>query len=365
MLVGINCFKDTEICSMIESQKRLGICDITKEKNIAVYDTEQDEYLQDYFSDILDVYTPVSGLPNDFPKEYLRPLAETLKENWTIFTVNSLEVQKIVIEICKESYGENSDIFTQEVGIKEICDSSFLRKECLMKEFTWEQFKSSIKNINRFHSNHVNLELLQKLFESKSMHISYEAGELTLYRGRISDEKGFEKVEMGPPPLQYIKAGRANSAGIVCLYLAGDIETTFHEIRARDFDYVSVGEFVLKKSITIVDLSNLDNISPFLTGNFDSVWFAINIKILKQMSNEIAKPLRRQDSELDYLPAQYIADFVKSLGYDGIKFKSTLNPKGVNYAIFNHKRFKCQKVDLYYIKSMKYDSEPQLIDIGK
>lgn len=358
MLIGINCFRDTEICSMVESQKRIGICDITKEKNIAVYDTESDEYLQDDFTDILDVYTPLSELPGDFPKEHLKPLAEILKEDWSIFTVTSSEIQKIVIEVCKESYGADSDIFTQQVGINRICDSSFLRKQCLMKEFTWEQFKSSIKSINRFHSNHVNLELLQELFESKSMHTGYEDGELILYRARISDEKGFEKREMGPPPLQSITAGRANSAGIVCLYLAGDVETTFHEIRARDFDYISVGEFVLKKSVTIVDLSNLDHISPF-NGNLDKVWFAMNIKILKQMSQEIAKPLRRQDSELDYLPAQYIADFVKSLGYDGIKFKSTLNPEGVNYAIFNPEKFKCQRVDLYYIKSMAYDSEPR------
>ena len=83
MLIGINCFRDTEICSMVESQKRIGICDITKEKNIAVYDTESDEYLQDDFTDILDVYTPLSELPGDFPKEHLKPLAEILKEDWS------------------------------------------------------------------------------------------------------------------------------------------------------------------------------------------------------------------------------------------------------------------------------------------
>lgn len=361
MLISMNCFKDMEICSMIETKKKIGRCDITNTKNIEIYNTEEDVYLQDYFSEILDVYTPLSGLPKDFPKEHLSPLQNALNDNWTIFKVEPMDILKIIKAICKESYPENSDIYDQEVGIKELCDSSFLRKKCLMKEFTWEQFKSSIKNINRFHSSHINLELLKDLFESEGMNAPYKAGELVLYRGRIANEKGFKKDEMGPPPIQKVTAGRANSAGIVCLYLTSDIDTTFHEIRARDFDYIAVGEFVLKQKIKIVDLSNLDNISPFSSEKFDKVWFAINIKILKKINDEIAKPLRRQDSDLDYLPTQYIADFVKSLGYDGIKYRSTLNPEGVNYAIFDNRKFKCQKVDLYYIKAMTFNSEIKLI----
>lgn len=357
MLIGIDCFEDMEIRSMIASEKKIGTCEIKSIKDVLIYDSEEDEYLQDYFSDILDVYTPVSGLPADFPQNYLSTLEEALNDNWSIFSIELIHILPIVKAICKDVYAEDSDIFTQKVGIKEICDSSFLRKQCLMKEFTWEQFKSSIKNINRFHSNHVNLDLLEDLFASEGMHVEYKANELKLYRGRISDEKGFSEDKMGPPPFQYATAGRANSAGITCLYLTGDIDTTFHEIRARDFDYISVGEFLLKKDIKIVDLSNLDNISPFSTVSFDSVWFAINMKILKQISYEIAKPLRRQDSDLDYLPAQYITDFVKSLGYDGIRYRSTLNASGVNYAIFNEKNFKCQKVDVYYIRSMVYESE--------
>ncbi len=241
MLIGIDCFEDMEIRSMIASEKKIGKCEITNVGDVAIYNTEEDEYLQDYFSDILDVYTPVSGLPLDFPQNYLSTLAEALNDNWSIFAVKPVEILKIVKAVCKNVYPEDSDLFTQDVGIKELCDSSFLRKRCLMKEFTWEQFKSSIKNLNRFHSHHVNLDLLEELFESENMHAEYKSGELKLYRGRISDESGFSKWEMGPPPIQYATAGRANSAGITCLYLASDVDTTFHEIRARDFDYISVG----------------------------------------------------------------------------------------------------------------------------
>ena len=88
---------------------------------------------------------------------------------------------------------------------------------------------------------------------------------------------------------------------------------------------------------------------------FNAEWFSINMSILKKISREIAKPLRRQDSELDYLPSQYIADYIKSLGYDGICFRSTVNKAGVNYAIFDSKTFECIDVKLVYVNSVEYD----------
>lgn len=352
MLIGINCFKDIEIKSMIQSGNKKGICDITKEKDIYIYDTSVDNYLDDYFTDIIDVYTPKSDLPEDFPCESLALLSSTLYSDWNIFCVSEDEIDSIIKNICNNYYDDNDKVFTEPVGIKALCDYSFMNRNCLMKTFSWAQFKSSIKTINRFHSNHINLELLKNLFESDAMNSTYKTGELCLYRGRISDQHGFSLKEMGPPPSKLATSGRANSAGINCLYLANDIDTIFHEIRARDFDYGTIGKFELKNEIHIIDLSKLETISPFANDEFEKVWFAINMKILQQMNNEIAKPLRRQDSELDYLPTQYIADFIKSLGYDGICYKSTLS-SGLNYAIFNSTKFKCVNTEVYLVESVQ------------
>lgn len=361
MLIGIDCFKDTEIHSIIASQSKFGNCEITGQVDVMVYDTEKDTYLEDYLSEILDVYTPKIDLPDDFPNEYLDSLANILFRDWEIFNVEINDINKIIIEVCKNIYPREAPVFNEKVGIEKLCDSSFLKRKCLVKESSWERFMSSIKNINRFHSNHINLELLEELFKSESMKLTFEKGELTLFRGRISDENGYNKIHMGPPPAKSATAGRVNSAGISCLYLASDVKTTFHEIRARDFDYISVGKFVSDKDVKIVNLSNLNKISPFSTEGFDSEWFAINMNILKKISNEIAKPLRRQDSELDYLPAQYISDFVKSLGFDGICYRSTLNVEGLNYAFFDPKKFKCEEVMLYHIKSMNFEAEPCVV----
>ncbi len=354
MLIGISCFRDIEFCSIIESQNKKGTCEITRETDIPVYDVDTDDILKDYISEILNIYSPASDLPNNFSIENLNYIEHILYEEWTIFNTSKENIKRIILEICKDVYTPDSLLFTEKVGMEKICDSEFLRKNSLLRESSWESFMSSIKNINRFHSNHINLELLNELFCNPQMQRTVHKNSDNLFRARISDEKGMKKREMGPPPAKLATAGRANSAGISCLYLANDIVTTLHEIRARDFDYIAVASFRPKKDLKIVDLSNLDNISPFLQESFNYEWFAINISILKKISTEIAKPLRRQDSELDYLPAQYISDFVKSHGFDGICYRSTLHRDGLNYAFFDYNKFKCVDVELYHISELSY-----------
>lgn len=296
-------------------------------------------------------------MPNDFPTENLNYIEHVLFEEWTIFNTSKENIKRIIIEICKDTYAQKPLLFTEKVGIEKLCDSEFLKRNSLLRESSWKKFMSSIKNINRFHSYHINLELLNDFFCSRQMQRTVLKDTNSFYRARISGEYGMKKEEMGPPPAKLATAGRANSDGISCLYLANDMMTTLHEIRSRDLDYVAVASFKPNKDLKIVDLANLDNISPFTQGSFDYEWFAINMSILKKISSELAKPLRRQDSELDYLPAQYISDFVKSLGLDGICYKSTLNKNGINYAIFDYKKLKCDKVELYHIESLIYKIE--------
>lgn len=364
MQVGIDCFEDVEIRSIIASEGKRGKCDVTGQSDVLVYDTTAVANgidLAAYLSEILDVYTPESELPLDFPKDSLKNIEQILAEDWSIFHIPIGQIKNVLVEICKSIYPEDALLYREKVGIEKLCDSEFLKRNCLVRESTWERFMSSIKNLNRFHSNHINLELLKELFNSPSLQLIIPKKHGGYYRARISGETVLPKTEMGPPPSKLATAGRANSQGIRCLYLASDVTTTLHEIRARDLDYVSVAEFVTNKELKIIDLSNLDKISPFSAGLFGCEWFAINMNILKKMSNEIAKPLRRQDSELDYLPAQYIADFIKSLGYDGICYRSTLNIQGLNYAIFDHKKLDCDKVTLYHITSLTYQTIPPAI----
>lgn len=350
MICCIKCFKDTELKSMISSSGKKGNCQICGAKDVYIYDTENDNYLTEYLDELLDVYTCKERLPYGYPTRLLNNLVKELIERWGLFNISEEKVRELVINVCKEKYDLESKLFTEPVGILELYDKDYLENNCILKTYQWEEFKYTITNVNRFHSNQINTEVLSKLFSN--MCSEYKKGTI-LYRARISDENGYKSKEMGTPPLRLISAGRANSEGISCLYLADNVDTTIHEIRARDLDYISVGSFELKKDIRVVDLSYMESFSPFSTG-YDLTWVAVNIEHLKKIGREIAKPLRRQDSILDYLPTQYISDFVKHLGYDGIKYKSTLSPNGNNFAIFNEKKFNCNKVDVYHINELKY-----------
>jgi hypothetical protein len=57
----------------------------------------------------------------------------------------------------------------------------------------------------------------------------------------------------------------------------------------------------------------------------------------------------------DYIPIQYIAEFVKPLGFDGIKFNSSLHWIGKNVTIFSYE--KCSPIGskLYKINDICFE----------
>ena len=216
---------------------------------------------------------------------------------------------------------------------------------------TWIDFVEEIKEKNRFHTRILELENLKYFLTSLEEEIKNNK---LLYRGRISlNKKKFLSKEMGAPPTP--KNGRVNPEGIRCIYVAEEVETTIHEIRAIKHDYVCIGTFKLKKNnkVKIIDLTKINKISPFL--DLENIMkYAINYDFLKDIAEEISKPHKRGSTDLDYLPIQYIGEYVKYLGYDGIKYNSTLNPGGINYVFFDDSLWNCTKVDLYEINEVSY-----------
>lgn len=348
MICCQECFKDEQLRSIIYTMDKKGDCEVCGSKDTYIYDTDKNNELEECIDALLDIYYCQDGLPEDYPKRFLNYIYDELYSRWGLFNIKPEKIKEVIINICKDRYKSEPNFFSGMVGIKELNEKDSLEKNCILKNYQWNDFVYSIKNVNRFHSDHLNKEVFKRVCFDISKDLIKNT---VLYRGRISDKDGFTAKNMGAPPPNLISAGRANSSGISCLYLSDDINTTIHEIRARDLDYVSIGYFYLKRDIRVVDISYMDNLSPFATNEFE--WFAINIGHLREIANQIAKPLRRQDSVLDYLPAQYISDFVKHIGYDGIKYKSTLT-EGNNYAIFNEKLFKCSNVEVYNINTLEY-----------
>lgn len=350
MICCENCFKDLEIKAIIKSFKKKGRCSICSSNDVYIYNTDEDSILEEMFNDILDIYYLESELDDKFPDEHLNLLKEELYNNWNIFNIKPDKIIILIKEICKTKYDENPRLFRNSIGIKQFFDKRYLLDNSIMKVYTWDRFVDEIKTQCRFHNDYFNKQVFSEYF--KYMNKSYKKGEL-FYRARISEGKGFSKEEMGAPPLGKASGGRANPMGISYLYLASDSKTAVSEIRAGALDYISVAQFELIEDIKIIDFEKIDKISPFFDA-IDITQLGINSHILKIISEEISKPLGGDGRALEYLPTQYISDYIKSIGeWQGIKYKSTLGD-GYNLAIFDENLFECKEVEVKRIGTLNY-----------
>lgn len=345
-----NCFKDAEIKAIIQGYNTIANCDFCGQKNILTYQIGTDTTLSDLFDGLLDTYTTAASLPDTFLKDSTDLIKNILYYKWNIFNVPPDCIYRLITSICYEKYSEQPELFDAPVGILQSRDQDYLENNAIIKNYCWADFVEAIKRKNRFHTDYMNKDVLNLFI--RCVRKTYKAGTI-FYRARIcSTENGFSLCEMGAPPPQLATAGRANSEGISILYLADTVKTTLHEIRAGVYDYVAIGCFELQRDMEIINLADIDKISPFI--GIDFTQHAVNIEHLKMISQEIAKPLRRHDSLLDYLPTQYVSDYIKSKGFDGIEYISTMCPEGVNLAIFNEGLFSCINTTVYDVKSLTY-----------
>jgi hypothetical protein len=144
---------------------------------------------------------------------------------------------------------------------------------------------------------------------------------------------------------------RANPAGIAYLYLASDIPTVIAEVRAVPGDYLSVGQFAVARDLNIIDLSvKLTELDPFLYPDLKSE--IVRRGLLREFGNSLAKPVRDEDHEVDYVITQYLAEYILHNGYDGIAFRSSM-ANGSNLVLFEPSDAQCRHVELKYIQSAR------------
>ena len=57
--------------------------------------------------------------------------------------------------------------------------------------------------------------------------------------------------------------------------------------------------------------------------------------VWSQMNRAFSAPVERGDESLDYTPTQILAETFKSVGYDGVGYKSSYGESGFNVALFD------------------------------
>ena len=352
MYCCIDCFTDEEIRNIIRGTKIKGTCDFCGAHNTYIYDIDKNPAITELFDPLLDIYTPISLLPHDFPRQYTGLIKDILHQDWQIFKISPDKIYKLITTWCADRYKAQPELFDYPKGVSKSQDPSYFRENSILRGHKWSEFVTGIKTKNRFHSNYINTEKLYTFLQCVIG--SYDKGS-KMYRSRICPKEGFPPSKMGAPPDYIAKAGRVNPDGISVLYLSNSGETTLREVRAGLYDFVTIGRFELQQDIKVIKLTKIDHISPFLNElyGFDLTDYAVNLSHLKMIAKEIAKPLR-DNNVLDYLPTQYISDFIRSKGYDGIEYSSTMLEGGVNLAIFEPDLFKCMETKVYDIISIDY-----------
>lgn len=369
MLYCSNCFTDIQIKAIIDGTNadarknvnhKIGNCNFCGATDVYVCDTSNGGPIEEYFNGLLDIYTPSYMLPHNFPKNKIGFIKDILHDRWHIFNLDISEnkIYDFIKSICAKKYSSNPMLFNSEVGVRQFCDTNYLEDNSILKNHNWDEFVENIKTVNRFHSSYINIEKLDD-FLKYDVNPSYKEGRV-FYRARICPNAGgYASDDMGAPPSCKAKDGRVNSKGIPVLYLSDSIETTLNEVRAEKYDYVTIARFRLKKDIKVIDLANIVNrISPFT--DIDYTQYAINIEHLEKIAEEISKPVR-SNNEFDYIPTQYISDYIKSRKYDGIEYTSVMGEGGENIAVFNPKELECIRTEVYKIDSIKYYTTPQIL----
>ena len=317
MLVAGACFRDEEMRrSVATNTVGKGTCDVSREND----DLIELEFFYDFFDEALSLLAPdANGTP----------LIKIIQEDWNLFSSDSYG-EVILNHVC-------ADLVKPFSALSLVSYSAAISRRI----FAWDSLKASVLKEKRFFSGHEELDDYSYLIPQASLKKN-----TVLFRARIlpKDETKLKRSEMGAPPPDKATPGRANPLGIPYLYLCSDEETTYSEVRAVQLDRLCIGRFLIKNDLAIVDFNA--EISLYLAydmGN-DLALVVAGKKIISAIQKDMARPLRRYDSELEYIPTQLICEYCKVKGADGICFESTLHKGGKNYVLFDSNSAKCTKV---------------------
>ena len=333
MKICKDCFLDEELRSEINANAVIdGICDVCG-KQSKVMDFSE---FHSFFTTLLELYSPTVNSN--------KTIVDVIQNEWHFF--KDKDVAKVLL----------ADVIEANNLSYSIADFVDYTDDICIRIAAWDRLKTSVKEKSRFFTNMDEFAQYNYLTAGKSLHVGQK-----LYRSRITPvgQKKIKCDKMGCPPKELATAGRANPIGIPYLYLSDSAKTTYFEVRAVYLDKLSVGTFRIERELELVDF--IYDVNLFLAYNDDTTSLkeiVIKKKIIDAISEDLSKPLRRYDSELEYVPTQLICEYCKRIvGADGISFESSLHKGGSNYVLFDDSSAKCIRVDSHEITKIDIDKK--------
>jgi hypothetical protein len=196
--------------------------------------------------------------------------------------------------------------------------------------------------------------------ESLLVHLPADNLPQVWYRARLlQGEEIYAIDKMGAPPKRSASHGRANPAGIPYLYLASLPETAVSELRPHTGEKACVAEFTVAAPLNAVDLrSPRKLVSPFLLADSGVIGqLRADLPFLERLGEELTRPVLPSGAPIDYIPSQYLCEFIKKCGYDGVVYRSSVS-EGINLALFDPGKAAGGGVSLYNINRVSVDVAP-------
>jgi hypothetical protein len=355
-----NCFSDQGLKKRIEALSEIrGNCNFCESKGVIVINCTE---LSTTFEQLFELYTPNPDALRSLGADEPTLLHEHLIRYWPrLFNLNTLAtnmIQQLVNQIGRGWEQYTDERFESPVEFSILIDTNGFAGQDL--QLQWDTFSNEIKSVNRFFiDERIDTEELEVIFAN--LVINYPAG-TEFYRARISDVL-LPRDKMGKPPLESTTPGRANPVGIPYLYVSESKETTLYETRVALHEGITIAKFVATETLNVVSLKNITEYGPFELRDrgFTMNEFVLVRPYLLRLEHELSKPVRKQDVHLDYLPTQYLCEFIKSKGFEGVEYRSAMNAKGYNLAIFNDRKLECVDTVFDRINDLTYKLESAAI----
>jgi len=220
----------------------------------------------------------------------------------------------------------------------------------------WENLRDELMYHNRyFPAATIDLDRLESLLSP----LTLDGDEVPTqwYRARIqTSDTLFTVGEMGAPPKRTASHGRANPAGIPYLYLGSSPVAAISEIRPHTGERACVADFTTPPNLKLIDLRNPRKmVSPFLLEDASDIGRMRNdLPFLERLGAELTRPVVPQSAAIDYTPSQYLCEFIKNCGYQGVIYRSSVSD-GINFALFDPALALCGTVTQYRVTRVRVD----------
>ena len=159
---------------------------------------------------------------------------------------------------------------------------------------------------------------------------------------------GYKITDIDSPPSVKATAGRANPAGISYLYVCDSLKTAIMEVRPMIGQEVSVATIELSDDIKLFDFC--ENNGIYEKGGDAYIYYLI--------SRAFSEPYT--GNEKDYYPTQFLTEFIKEMGFEGIRFYSSYDSNSKNIVIFNtqntdEKKYIIKSSEVHLVKGYNLD----------